>query len=304
MTRKNGTESRQDEVERETREESRETISVVALDRTPRDEKRRRERAVAGDAAEVEFHERSWIPARHDSLDEIRNAVDALPAPDGAAPASEPAPAVESVAPEPVAPARAAAVETPPGPEALARELVPERATRDPVEPLTDEERAVVDHNVHGHLLHAEVLYRTGQSFVAEARYRTSKGEERTTLVSVTGHRGRELEDVRSVVDGLEVKASSAPEPKSRFSIPGLRRDKPSEEKAAQPDEGPKRRFGLPKLGRKPDGDTTAAADDAIESASGKRRFAWPKRARAEAAPPGDATPPEKKRFRFGRSKE
>ena len=206
-----------------------------------------RERAQLEGAHEVRYAERGIRPRHHASLDEVREAVDALVVERRALPEPAPVPAPEPPAAPPVDPARREALE--------------------PVLP--------------GRLVAVESRYRVSEGEVVAATYETEPGATRTGIYLLTGGAARPFDDVEARIDALPEPAREFPPPAEAHapapSLPSIPEDAPPIPSA----EAPKRKgFGL-KLGKAKD-PKPAAADaaaeppaDAPSGAASKKRFGF-----------------------------
>lgn len=223
-------------------EETRETLALLELDRTPRAEKMRRENAYFDGAHEVHFTERAFRPRHDASLDEIRAFVDALEVRPRAAAASEPLPPEPS---PPVVPAR-----------------VPEHY-REPLEAA-----------IRGALISVETVHRVGTGTVVDVAWEAEDGGERRGLFLVRDGAATPYDEMATRVDAL-------PEPAlPRERAPPVPADEPPAPASATPtDPAPEPKKGL--LGRfgkarKEEAAPTAASEPAPEpEAPRKKRFGF-----------------------------
>lgn len=245
-------------------------MTHLRQERLTREQKMARERAQLEGAHEVRYRERAFRPRHHDSLEEVRAAVDSLAVERRPLPTPAPVPAAPAPAPPPIDPAR--------------------RAALAPVVP--------------GALVAVASRYRTGEGEVVEATYEQD-GARRSGLYLLAGGAARPVDDVEARIDALPEPTRArpvetpimprpvelpppAPEPKKKgFGLKlGKGKDaapaaSPPAEPAASPEAPKKKGFGL-KLGR----DKTPPAPATTEEAA-------PAESTGEKAP--------KKRFGFGK---
>lgn len=270
-------------------QESQETLSVLDLDRTPREEKLRRESAYLAGADEVSYSERAFRPHHPATLDEIREEVDALQ--------------VKRVLPAeaPVAPA----------PE------LPEEPAVAPVS-VPDHYRAPLEAAIEGALVSVETVHRVGTGTVVEVAWEDRTGALRRGLYLVKGREAVPYESLAARIDELPAPKRSV-EPSSVDAPPALDAPQPqaapqvaSEPVAvAKPEEPAKKglraRFGR---GDKKEAEPAPGPAPEAEKAGLTGRLGFGKRKVAEK--PTEAPSPEtaseepaekagKKRFGFGR---
>lgn len=199
-------------------EETRESLSVLDLDRKPRPEKMAAERAYFDGAHEVRFTERTFRPKHPAALDDIRAFVDSL----------------EVRRREPVAPLPPLA---PPEPVA--------------VEPrIPDHYREPLEKVLTGSLLRVETVHRVGTGTVVDVEWEDEGARKGLFLIDEDG--ARPFEAVASKVDDLpaprvepEAKAEASgatpvPPPDEKKRRFGLRKPKePTEPKGAEEPKAP-----------------------------------------------------------------
>jgi hypothetical protein len=212
-------------------EETRETLSVLELDRKPRPEKLAAERSFFDGAHEVRFTERTFRPKHGADLDDIRSFVDSLEVRPRAVPALPEAP-------------RPVHVE--------ARHQVPEHY------------RAPLERAITGTLVSVETVHRVGMGTVVDVAWEPRDGGLQRGLFLVVDDEARPYTDVASKIDELPVPAiptrenppNSAPLPPSSAPVAekkrfGFGKKKPEPPAPADPvtapDEPKKRRFGFGK---------------------------------------------------------
>lgn len=159
-------------------EETHETLSLLDLDRKPRDEKMALEQAFLAGAHEVRYHERAFKPRHHQDIEAIRDAVDALVV-ERRAHAPPPAPA-------PVAPSAPVAIR---------------RDHREALQPL-----------VHGKLVSVETVYHVPGGDVVEATYEVGDAPRKSLYVIRDGE-AKPFDDIASRIDALPTPAAPQPAP-------------------------------------------------------------------------------------------
>lgn len=271
------TQSKPDKPRVEVVEESQETLDVLDLDRLPREEKLKRERAQLEGAHEVRYSERAFRPhASREDMDEIRRRVDALKIERREIPDAPPR-SPEPAAAEPEAPSEPDVPEVRPEHEAALRPLI-------------------------GKASRVEVVHETGGATVVEVTYPkedvTGKG-----LFVIEGGKARTVDEIESLIDSLP--APAVPAPAAQEEAPAaaeLEEDAPRK----------KRRFG-----RRKEADAPAAPAEPAEPAEAApvkkgRLFGRKKKEDAGADGPAAAAPdegpdegekPAKKRFSLRRRK-
>lgn len=221
------TENRDDKPRTEVIEETRETLSVLELDRKPRPEKLAAERSFFDGAHEVRFTERSFRPKHGADLDAIRNFVDSLE---------------------------------------IRRREIPALPTLEPAvhsdvrHQVPDHYRAPLERIITGSLVSVETVHRVGTGTVVDVAWESRDGSLQRGLYLVSDDTARPYEDVTARVDKLAgpsvpdeppVAGSNPPtvepeaEKKRTF---GFGRKKAEEAPAPNPpatDEPKKRRFGF-----------------------------------------------------------
>lgn len=260
-------------------QESQETLSVLDIDRTPREEKLRRETSYLEGADEVTYSERAFRPHHPATLDEIREAVDALEIRRVLPPEAPPAPAPELPAEPAVAPVS-----------------VPDHYRR----PLEDV--------IEGALLSVETVHRVGTGTLVEAQWEDRTGAVCRGLYLVRDGRAVPYESVAARIDELPAPARPA-EPAPAAAPPEPTPVAPPPPAA----EAPKRAEKKGLMGRFGRGGTTEPASptapeapkpEEAKKASGRLGFRKKEKGAepAPAEPPADeAGKPAKKRFAFGR---
>lgn len=294
-------------VARSLKQEAHEILTVLELKDAPREEKMSAERDLYRGAGEAELAEKSFHRRRHESLDEIRNTVDAMgPRAPEPAPLPDPAPAL---APEP-----APLPDPAPAPEP-ARELAPEPAPTDRPgrvsRPVTDHERALLARLLPGDLLDVAIVYESQTGRVVEARYEMGDGKRGASLFALREGQVRDLTDIEAHADSLRPRSAlkpaasteapepapmppdrleplaqpAAPEPakKSLFGRRGKKEEpakaaEPTTEAPAEPKDEKKGRFsfGRKREEAKPESTEPAAPPDATVPAEGKKKFGLP----------------------------
>ncbi len=191
-------------VVRSLEEESHETITLLDVSRHARAQKQAAERGLYADAGELDFAEHEWRRERRETLDEVRNLVDAMP----------PRGARETAGPVPSEPAPATAPAPWPPPAEAREERGPERPAPE-AEPLGDADRALLEWREAGELVHAGVLYATKSGRVVDARYRDADGRELRRLFLLARGEVKDVADVEARVDALRPRRPlpRAPEP-------------------------------------------------------------------------------------------
>lgn len=101
--------------QRETREETTETLTRLRQEHLPRERKMALERTVLEDAHEVRYAERAFRPRHHADIEAVRDAVDALVVERRALPEPAPAPVAAPIPPKPDAETLAALAPVVPG---------------------------------------------------------------------------------------------------------------------------------------------------------------------------------------------
>lgn len=215
----------------EVTQETRETIHVLELDRTPRPTKLAAERAYLDGAHEVRFTERTFRPKHGADLDDIRAFVDSL----------------EVVRREPVP--------LPPPPASVPVD-VPAK--------IPDHYRIPLEAVIRGALLSVETVHRVGTGTVVDVAWESEDEGERRALYVIEDDVAKPYENVAADVDGLPpprieqsaeagaeptpaVPTEAAPEKPAKKGLLGRFGKK---EKAAEPEpksepEKTKRRFGF-----------------------------------------------------------
>lgn len=155
----------------EVTEETRETIHVVELDRTPRPQKLAAERAYFDGAHEVRFTERTFRPKHAADIDEIRAFVDTLEVRRRELPPLPPPPA--SVLPASVPP------------------KIPEHY------------RAPLEAAIRGSLLSVDTVHRVGSGTVVDVLWESEDEGERRALYVIEDDVARPYESVATSVDAL-----------------------------------------------------------------------------------------------------
>ena len=222
----------------EVTEETRETLHVLELDRTPRPQKMAAERAYFDGAHEVRFTQRTFRPKHGADIDEIRAFVDSLDVR-----------------------RREAHGAPPPLPQAPAPVAVPPK--------IPDHHREPLEAAIRGSLLSVDTAHRVGSGTVVDVAWESRDEGRRRALFIIEGGVARPFEDVEATVDSLpapKVDAPSAPEP-----TPSMERPAPSEEKAEERKEkkGLLGRFGKEKAADAPPKDEPAGEEPK------KRRFGF-----------------------------
>ncbi|HUR67918.1 MAG TPA: hypothetical protein VM370_01630 [Candidatus Thermoplasmatota archaeon] len=151
-------------------QESRETLSVLELDRKPRPEKMASERAYFDGAHEVRFTERTFRPKHGAGLDDIRGFVDSLEIRRREIP---PLPVVES-APVVVAPR------------------------------IPDHYRAPLERVIRGALVSVETVHRVGTGTVVDVAWEAEDEGERRGLYLIEDDAARPYSDVAATIDALD----------------------------------------------------------------------------------------------------
>ncbi|HET6406187.1 MAG TPA: hypothetical protein VFH78_16230 [Candidatus Thermoplasmatota archaeon] len=164
----------------EVTEETRETIHVLDLDRTPRPQKLAAERAYFDGAHEVRFTERTFRPRHDASLDEIRDFVDSL---------------------------EVRRRELPPLPQAPVSVPVNVRPK------IPDHYREPLEAAIRGALISVETVHRVGTGIVVDVAWESADEGERRALYLIEDGVARPYEAVASTVDALPVPATAAPAP-------------------------------------------------------------------------------------------
>lgn len=225
----------------EVTEETRETLSVLELERTPRPEKMRLERAFFDGAHEVRYTERTFRPRAGAGLDEVRAFVDSLD--------------VRKRAPQPLPEApRAVPVAVPP--------TIPEHY-REPLEAV-----------VRGSLTSVETVHRVGTGTVVDAAWEAPDGSLQRGLYLVTDGVARPYENVATRVDELPAppveRKEQAPAAEPAPASPTPQTDARAEKKRLLG-------FGRKKDAKpEPEAPKDApAADPPAEEAPKKRRFGF-----------------------------
>lgn len=191
----------------EVTEETRETLSVLDLDRKPRPEKTALENAYFDGAHEVRFHERSF-KARHDaSLDEVRAFVDALEVR-----RREVAPLPEPPAPEPV--------------------NVPAR--------VPDHYRGPLERAIRGTIVGVETVHRIGTGTVVDVQWQEPTGSSARGLYLVMDDEARPYDDVASRIDALPT--PDVPEPEAKAET-----EAEAKAEVPAPEKPKRKRFGFGK---------------------------------------------------------
>ena len=226
----------------EVTEETRETIHVLELDRTPRPQKLAAERAYFDGAHEVRFTERTFRPKHGSDLDDIRAFVDSLE--------------VRRREPAPL-----------PAPPAVVPVNVPQK--------IPDHYRTPLEAVIRGALISVDTVHRAGAGTVVDVAWESEDEGERRGLYVIENDAARPYDNIASSVDSLpppkieptaapaDVAAAeparapepTAPAPKKKGLLGkfGKKTSEPEEEpaRAAAPepeapnDEPKKRRFGF-----------------------------------------------------------
>jgi hypothetical protein len=225
------TEMMDDKPRTEVIEETRETLSVLELDRKPRSEKLAAERAFFDGAHEVRLTERTFRPKHDAALDEIRAFVDSLEV------RRHEVPSLPVLAPMHVE----------------ARPQVPEHY------------RAPLERAIRGTLVSVETVHRVGTGTVVDVAWEPRDGGLQRALFLVVEDEARPYSDVASKIDGLAPPAAprqlsgpdrpeaplSSPPEKKRILGFGKRKETPGPEPVDSApkaeDEPKKRRFGFGK---------------------------------------------------------
>ena len=192
-------------------EETRETLSILELDRTPRPEKLRLERQYFDGAHEVRFTERTFRPKHGADLDEVRSFVDSLEVRRRAIEPLPPAPKVEPVVVAPKIP---------------------------------DHYRTPLEKAIRGTLVSVETVHRIGTGTVVDVAWESADEGERRGLYLIQDDEARPYTDVAAKIDDLPAPASPAPPGEAASPQP----EAPAPVDAPKPDETPKKkRFGFGK---------------------------------------------------------
>jgi len=160
-------------------EETRETLSVLDLDRTPRPEKLKLERSFFDGAHEVRFTERTFRPKHAANLDEVRAFVDSLDIKRREVHALPPAPKLEPV---------------------VARSRIP------------DHYRAPLERVIQGTLVSVETVHRIGTGTVVDVAWESRDEGERRGLYLITDDEAKPYTDVAATIDELPPPASPVTE--------------------------------------------------------------------------------------------
>lgn len=213
----------------EVTEETRETLSVLELDRTLRPEKLRLERQYFDGAHEVRFTERTFRPKHGADLDEVRSFVDSL-----------------EVRRREIAP-------LPPPPKVEPMVVTPK---------IPDHYRAPLEKAIRGTLVSVETVHRIGTGTVVDVAWESADEGEKRGLYLITDDEAKPYTDVASKIDELPApaapaapEAAPAPAPEPAPAAADAPKRKlgfgKKKEKAPEPpkvDEGPKKkRFGFGK---------------------------------------------------------
>lgn len=206
-------------------EETRETLHVLELDRTPLPRKIAAERAYFDGAHGVRFTERTFRPRHDASLEDVRAFVDSLRVERRAIP----------VLPQPPAPIP---VRVPPK--------------------IPDHYRAPLERAIRGGLISVETVHRAGSGTVVDVLWESEDEGERRGLFVIEGDVARPHDAVASTVDALpapkvEAEAPSPPaaaepspeKPAKKGLLGRFGKEKPAPSPAPESEEPKKRRFGL-----------------------------------------------------------
>lgn len=223
----------------EVTQESRETLHVLELDRTPRPQKLAAERAYFDGAHEVRFTERTFRPKRGAELDDIRAFVDSL----------------EIV--------RREMPPLPPAPVSVPVNV----ASRIP-----DHYRVPLEAAIRGALISVETVHRVGTGTVVDVAWESEDEGERRALYVIEDDVAKPYENVAADVDSLPApkierrEPEAAPEARSEPAPAADRKEKkgllgrfgkkektaepiaepgPEPATSSSPEEPKKRRFGF-----------------------------------------------------------
>lgn len=280
-------------VARSLKEEAHEILTVLELKDAPREAKMGAERDLYRGAGEAELAEKSFHRRRHESLDEIRNTVDAMGPrePERVAPVEPPAPP----APQPPAPEPERAQE-PPAPEPSPAPT--ERAGR-ASRPITDDERALLARLLPGDLLDVAIVYESQTGRVVEARYEMGDGKRGASLFALREGQVRDLTDIEAHADSLRPRAALKPADAEERASPASAWEPPAaDERERTPDAAP-----APPPERLEPLAQPPAAEPAKKGLFG-RRGRKEKTVEPTTEAPAEAKIEKKSRFSFGRGKE
>lgn len=277
-------------------QESQETLSVLDLDRTPREEKLRRETSYLDGADEVTYSERAFRPRHAATIDEVREAVDAL---------------------------EARRVLPPEAPVPAAPELPAEPAVR-PVA-IPDHYRGPLEAAIEGALVSVETIHRVGTGTVVEASWEDATGALRRGLYLVKEGQAVPYESLAARIDELPAPAPApmpleaipaaqpAPQP-APVAAPPAAPPAPASEAPKAEKKGLMGRFGRGEKKAEAPAAPPAPAPEAAKPEEPKKglggKLGFLKKEKAAEAPPAappaeaPAEPAEKgakKRFGFGR---
>lgn len=168
-------------------EETRETLSMLELDNTPRPEKLRLERSYFDGAHEVRFTERTFRPKHSADLDDVRRFVDSLEVRRRDVPPLPQLPTLEPVSVPPSVP-----------------------------EPY----RAPLERVIRGALVSVETVHRIGTGTVVDVAWESRDEGERRGLYIIQDDEARPYTEVTASIDDLPVPAAPEPETASRGPSP------------------------------------------------------------------------------------
>lgn len=154
----------------EVTEETRETIHVLELDRTPRQQKLAAERAYFDGAHEVRFTERTFRPKHGSDLDDIRAFVDSLE--------------VRRREPRPL-----------PAPPTVVPVNVPQK--------IPDHYRTPLEAVIRGALISVDTVHRAGAGTVVDVAWESEDEGERRGLYIIEDDVARPFDSVAANVDSL-----------------------------------------------------------------------------------------------------
>lgn len=162
----------------EVTEETRETIHVLELDRTPRPQKLAAERAYFDGAHEVRFTERTFRPKQGSNLDDIRAFVDSLEV-------------------------RRREVPPLPTPPVVAPVQVPQK--------IPDHYRTPLEAAIRGALISVDTVHRVGAGTVVDVAWESEDEGERRGLYIIEDDVATPYDSVASSVDSLPAPRVNAP---------------------------------------------------------------------------------------------
>lgn len=261
--------------QRENREETTSTTTLLREERLSREQKMAREKALLDEADEVRYAAGAFRPRHAATVEDARAAVDALVVARRAMPEPAPPPVVEPPAP-----------------------------------PVDEAKRAALAPLVAGEVVAIETRFRVSDGEVVEATYEAD-GTRSKGLFVLTSAGARPFDDLGARIDALPLPAAPPASP----STPPPVEERPIEAPPAAPPEEPRKKgLGRFKLGKDKPAEAAAPPEPAevVEEKPKKGLAArlrrdkpkaeeTPAPAPVEDAPPAESEKTGKRRFSFGR---